>query len=131
MNAKPQVGEVWRARVSKSVVAVKILQNTSRDRWNSGVRSSRFFVENLTTGRKIDIHRNRLRERLDVAVSDEGSIVAFRALNEEAGIVLEENIGHAQRLGPQYCVEHRYAADIIRGLTSDAGLTFVRSREVE
>jgi hypothetical protein len=129
MSIKPQVGELWRAKVSAKVVTVRVDAVREASSY-SGRRSLRYQSTNLSTGRRIDVHRNRLRERLDVVVTNEGTIIAFRALNDDARAVLEETIGHAPRLGPQYCVEHRYARDVAHGLQSDHGLVLVSSAEV-
>lgn len=55
----------------------------------------------------------------DIGVRDEGTIVLFapRSLAGEAW--LDEAIPHAERFGPWYVAEHRFAGDIIEGATGD------------
>jgi hypothetical protein len=52
-------------------------------------------------------------------VRDEGSIWTFEVFGE-AREWWSEHVQEAPRLGELYCVEHRFAVDLIRGLR-DAG----------
>lgn len=59
----------------------------------------------------------------DFHLSDQGSIVMLKALTDEAHIWVNDNIpDDATYLGTFLVIEHRYADDIITGITDD-GLT--------
>ena len=60
----------------------------------------------------------------DFSIRDEGSIVLFEPLNDDARDHLTENVQEdAQWWGGALVVEHRYARDLVNGLAS-AGFTF-------
>lgn len=79
MRRKPAIGETWTAKVSGNVVEVKVLQIASRasSAGFAGIRhTTRYVCKNLKTGRTIDVHRNRLRDR----------VVAGHILNGASGL---------------------------------------------
>ena len=58
---------------------------------------------------------------VDVYISDEGSVVAFRPMTREARQWFSEFVQAEswQWIGPYLCVDHRYADDLAGGLTDE------------
>lgn len=55
-------------------------------------------------------------------VQDEGTIVLFHPITDEARAWWKENVAEGQSWGASYAVEHRFAAGIIEGIVA-AGLS--------
>lgn len=58
---------------------------------------------------------------VDILIMDGGTIVQFWPQSDAAKEWWDDNVQDAPMLGQSHCVEHRFARDIIEGLT-EAGL---------
>ena len=55
----------------------------------------------------------------DFTIINQGSIVQFLPLTDIAKNWCEKHIPTAMRMGFTYCVEHRYAIDIVEGIKQE------------
>jgi hypothetical protein len=59
----------------------------------------------------------------DFQINDQGSIVLFTPVSDEAREFATEAFANAMTFGTAYVVEHRYADDIIADLVGNQGFT--------
>lgn len=119
---KPEVGQIWLAKVTDRIVPVRIRHIVQRTSW-SGRASTRYLCVNLRTERALDLHRNRLRSQVmrparggifvfSILLKDDDQRCAF----ESSPIVALDEADARARLEKVYKPGH-YTATLLRKLS--------------